>query len=778
MESENLQNLFKMRRYPPESRGSYFDKSIIHPVFRKRAFAIISFFVLLAGSSLIPATLLAQNIEFSYSYINVTRNSGGGTLQAGDTIEVRALAKINSGNTVYRFFYIDSIRTGTQYVPNSIRIITNEGINFNGPFTDADNDDAAVYDVSPTPRIRINIGTGATAGDAQLSQFTTAAASGGGGTVTAGDKPKQSSNTLLIVAYKLVVTANDGDVLHLSGNYYYNFNKKAKPSADQNFHFNYPGIKVIANQGLCINFSSATFTAESSFGTGVVQNRALPAIVPGYTKINLGPNAPGDNYYSIANNTSADGTTDNSGPYQPTTNNHRVFGGFWDIVGDHTNASDSSLGNAPVATGVNGGYMLVVNAAFTTGEVYRDMIMNVCPNTYYEFSAWVRNLCGVCGIDANGTATYNPGVLPNLTYAINDIDYYTTGNIEYDKKWVKRGFIYKTGPTETSFSITIKNNAPGGGGNDWALDDIKLATCYPNLIMNPSDTATACASSPITISDTVKSYFNNYGNYQWEKSPDGVVWTAIGGGGYKTPVLQNGLYVYHVDYVLNPTAADSGTYFRLKVATTPFNLGDVNCSVDKSQKVFLKVYNVSCGILEAGLLNFSGSISNNQSNLYWTIGSNDNIKGFDIEKSTDGVHYSRVGNMDYNVSYNGDYSFTDPENISNFNYYRLKLLSHNNTAATYSKTIMLYNRNSLFRVSTVNPFSNNLKVNVFLTEKGVVQLNLSDMYGKILAKKTVNLNSGNSQVAFDNVNVLPPGMYILNALHNGVRVQNKLIKNN
>jgi len=761
-----------MRKYRSgcESSLSY---SATHPLFRRKISIFILLLVLNAGVLLMPSVLLAQDIEFSYSYINVTRNNGGGTAQQGDTIEVHALVKINSGKTASNFFYTDTIRTGTEYVPNSMRIITNEGINFRGPFTDTDNDDVAVYDPSPTPRIRVNIGTGTSAKKALISKFTTTGSSGGGGTVKGGDIPKHYGNTLLIVAYKLVVTANDGDTIHLSGNYYYRMS-----SSDKNFHFDYPGIKVIANQGLCVNFSSATFTAESSFGSGVLQNRAQSAIVPGYTKINIGASAPGDNYYSIANNTSADGTTDDSGPYKPTTNNHRVFGGFWDIVGDHTGASDSSLGNAAVAAGTNGGYMLVVNAAFTTGEVYRDTIKNVCPNTYYEFSAWIRNLCGVCGIDTNSNATYKPGVLPNLTYAINDIDYYTTGNIEYDKKWAKRGFIYKTGPTDTSFVITIKNNAAGGGGNDWALDDIKLATCYPNLIMNPNDTATACVNIPITISDTVKSYFNNYGNYQWERSVDGVVWTAIGTGGSKTPVLENGLYVYHVDYVLNPSVGDSGTYFRLKVATTPFNISNINCSVDKSQKVFLKVYNAGCGVLESGLLNFSGSISNNRSNLYWAVENGDNIKGFDIEKSTDGVHYSRVGNVGYDeVSYNGGYSFTDPDNTSNVNYYRLKLLNHNNTTA-YSKTIMLYTRNSLFKVSAINPFSNNLKINIFLTEKGIVQLNLSDMYGKILAKKTVELNNGNSQVTFDNINTLPSGMYILNAVHNGVRVQNKLIKNN
>ena len=710
----------------------------------------------------LPADVAAQNV-YSYTYQNVTRNNGGGTLEKGDIIEVRALVRVVNSTT--RFFYTATIGAGTQYIPGSLKMITNEGVVINS-YTDADGDDDGIYISTGTPRLRVNLGRSSTTSNATAANYSSR---NPGGDVTPGDVPKFYGNTLFLVAYRLLITANNGDIISLSGNY---FNDTKDVTLD------YPAIKVIENQGLCNNFSSATFTAESDFGSGSIQNRFLGATVPGYIKINLSSSAPGDGYYSIANNTSGNGTTNDAGPY--TSNPARVFN-FWDIIGDHTGASDPVAGNppTPASPATNGGYMLVVNAAFPTGEVYRDTIKDVCPNTYYEFSAWVRNICSRCGIDQNSVSTGLPGVQPNLAFTINDVDYYTTGNIPYSPRgWVKRGFIYKTGPTETSFRITIKNNAPGGGGNDWVLDDIKLATCYPNLIMNPNDTATACAGSAITISDTVKSYFNNYGNYQWERSVDGVSWTALGPGGYKTPVLENGLYVYHVDYVLNPTAADSGTYFRLKVGTTSFNLGDVNCSVDKSQKVFLKVYNASCGTLETNLLNFTGAVANNQSNLYWTVENTANVRAFEIEKSTDGVHYSRVGNIPADGDAGNRYSFTDPENTSNSNYYRLKLISRNTNAAKYSKIIMLYNRNSLFKISTVNPFSGNLKINVLLTEKGMVQLNLCDIYGKVLSKKAVELNSGNSQVIFDNVSTLPSGMYILSAMHNGIRVQNKLIKNN
>lgn len=719
---------------------------------------------------LTPSFIHAQKLIFSYSYQNVTRNTSGGTLETGDIIEVHALVKVDA--TTNNFYYIDTIPTGTEYIDNSLRIVTNEGLTFKGPYTSGTNDDEGVYATTNSiPRLRVNLGVGAGLAQDGTSSFGSTT---GGGTVTPGDKPKFYGTTLFIVAYQLKVTAGFGDTIHLTGNYYFDTS-----GIKITFRFDYAGIKIIPNSGLCNNFSSASFTADSSFGYGNVQNRALAAIVPGYIKINLGLSSPGDGYYSIANNTSADGTTDNSGPYKPTTNNHRVFGGFWDIIGDHTGAADPVAGNVPVPPGTNGGYMLVVNAAFPTGEAFRQTISNVCPNTNYEFSAWVRNICGVCGIDADSKATYTPGVLPNLSFAVNDVDYYTTGTISYDKTWQKRGFMYKTGPNETSFTISIKNNAAGGGGNDWVLDDIKLVTCYPNLVMNPSDTATACAGWPILLSDTVKSYFDNYVNYRWETSNDGINWTPANAGSTRAPHVENGLYVYYVDTVITPTKADSATFFRVKVATTSSNLNDDKCAVDNSQRIFLKVYSTSCPVLDLRILNFKGSLSNNKATIQWSSQNENELKEYLIQKSTDGVHFKNVGKKPVirNIN-NPNYNFTDPEDIDTFVYYRLKLINSINNEIKYSKIISLYNKNTPFKISPENPFNSSIRISVSLPFQGNINLNLRDMYGHSVKKKNLRMPKGDSQVSMDDVSNLPPGLYILRAVFNQNVVQYKLIKTN
>ncbi|MEO6187188.1 MAG: hypothetical protein ABIO82_03765, partial [Ginsengibacter sp.] len=699
---------------------------------------------------------------------NVTRNAGGGTLQQGDTIEVHALAKINA--TVNNFYYVDTIPSGTQYVNNSLKIVTNEGVLYGGPYTNATNDDPGVYDGTGNARVRVNIGTGTSAALSGAGFGNTT----GGGTVTAGSVPKFYGSTLMIVAYKLVISANNGDTIRPTGNFYLDTS-----GIKRRYRFDYGAIKIIANQDLCTNFSSASFTAESSFGSGTIQNRALPAIAPGYIKVNLGANAPQDNYYSIANNTSATGATDNTTPFKPVTNGTRVFGGFWDIVGDHTGAANQLFGNPPVAPGQPGGYMLVVNAAFTTGEVYRDTIKNVCPNTYYEFSAWLRNICKVCGIDKNSTATYTPGVYPNLSYTINDVDYYTTGNILHDSLWQKRGFIYKTGPTETQFRITVKNNAAGGGGNDWVLDDIKLATCYPDLKNSPKDTATACSGYQLTLSDTVTSYFNNYTYFCWEKSLDGINWTSTGVCGIKVPVLSNGLWKYVVDTSFTTVAADSATYYRLKVGTTFTNLNDPNCSVNNSQKIYLKVYNVSCSVLDTKLLAFTGKKTSENATLNWTIQNGEDVKYYVVEKSSDGVNFVQKGSILNKDLSKKSFTFTDPQKLSSVTFYRLRLVMKSNSADKYSNVIALEDKDDIqMKITTVNPFKSVVKMDIFIPDGGEIDCTLLDAFGKTVSKKKVMLNKGNSVLVMDDVYHLPTGMYILRVQYDNKILQNKLFKLN
>src|SRR5690606_5890727 len=132
--------------------------------------------------------------------------------------------------------------------------------------------------------------------------------------------------------------------------------------------------------------------------------------------------------------------------------------------------------------------------------------------------------------------------------------------------------------------------------NDWVLDDITLATCYPEQIMNPDDEVEVCEGGVVDLKNTVISYFDSYTHYQWERSLDKINWRGVGMGGEATPQLINGMWQYSVSYAFFSTKADSGYSYRVKVATTADNLLSGHCIVQNTGSVLLKVGDFNCNI--------------------------------------------------------------------------------------------------------------------------------------------------------------------------------------
>ncbi|HTL09671.1 MAG TPA: hypothetical protein VL307_15470, partial [Chitinophagaceae bacterium] len=476
--------------------------------------------------------LQAQTVDYGKSYINLTKGTAGGTMEPGDILQIRATFVVKSG-TLDSCGFFDNVPIGTSYIPGSLAVVTNEGKIYKS-FTDATGDDAG--SITGTA-LKIYLGFNP-AGGKEATPFRR-------GQIKNSDKPSFYGGTCIMVAsYQIKITAALGGQINLGGG-----SVTYKNGSNPLTIITFPADKVaiFTNYGLCANSVGANALGtefNGTFGAGKAKNRGPSANVPpSYTYANFAANNPNDYFYGISNNTSTAGlgyTTIPSWPKpDPSSTSHRVFT-VWDIIGDHTGAVSPTLGNPPADT-VNkstGGYMLVINASYRIDSAFNQTITGLCPNTYYEFSLWIRNICSKCGCDSNGRgatggAGYIPtaagdssGVKPNLTLAINGIDYYTTGDIAYNGLWVKKGFTYLTGPLQTSLTAMVRNNAPGGGGNDWAIDDIALATCTPNLVLNPSPNVTVCVGNQVDMSSVISSYFANYVYWTWEKSTDnGVTWT-------------------------------------------------------------------------------------------------------------------------------------------------------------------------------------------------------------------------------------------------------------
>ncbi|MFT3935164.1 MAG: T9SS type A sorting domain-containing protein [Chitinophagaceae bacterium] len=719
------------------------------------------------------------NVDYGKGYMNITKGSNGGTIEPGDELEIRATIAVRS-NMAFNPSFTGVIPGNTTYVPNTLRILTNEGKIYK-QWTDAADGDPAY--ISGT-NVKFNLGTGAT----QTM----------GGTIKNTDRPVANSTCIMIVSYHVIVGAVPfGTILNLGGGTISFYNASGIAT---NITFPVVNGVVYKNYGICANVVGSNGILSETFGTfgsGNTKDRAASGnLPPNYIYTVFSASAPGDYYYGISNNTSAGTSAANYSinPSDPVAAHH-VFG-VWDIIGDHTGASDPYAGNAPadVNNGQTGGYMAVINAAYRTDTAFLDTVRNLCPNTSYEYSAWFRNICPKCGADSTGagpsSATYVPtgpgdssGVHPNLTFNINGSDYYTTGDIMYTGKWIKKGFTYRTGPSETQMIISIRNNAPGGGGNDWAIDDIGVATCSPQLNLNPStSTVNVCYADGFSLSAQVKSYFDNYTYYVWERSTDnGATFSATSyySNGTIYPVYNGSEYEYTA---VGPSfIGDSSTnnnLYRLRVASSASNLNSGNCSFVADRTV--KVYVNNCmSLLKTDFVNVAGTLQSNMANIQWTTVNETPVVSYEVEKSTDGSHFVSVGKFKSNgQNGNGSYQFNDPAVLTGPGYYRIKLIEQ--TGFKYSKTILLSPSTFSFAIKNlVNPFGNTVQFDAIVPSTGDVKASIFDNYGRLVKIYTLqNAGKGLSSITIPNTSDLSSGIYTLKVSWQNETISKRLIKMN
>ena len=120
------------------------------------------------------------------------------------------------------------------------------------------------------------------------------------------------------------------------------------------------------------------------------------------------------------------------------------------------------------------GYMMIVGANGDPGEVFRITLNNLCIGSRYEFSVYAANLVkkGSGLIKPNIRFEARTATSPNTLLAST-----TSGDMdEYDTlTWIPYGISFST-PT-TSVVLLMISNAPGGAGNDFAIDDITVRSC-------------------------------------------------------------------------------------------------------------------------------------------------------------------------------------------------------------------------------------------------------------------------------------------------------------
>lgn len=313
------------------------------------------------------------------------------------------------------------------------------------------------------------------------------------------------------------------------------------------FYFLFLSVQLPAQ--VCTSYGNIVW--QQTFGKGPNPGPSLP---PGLTNYLYTSNlCPTEGYYTIGN-----------------TVPDCFANSWWDSIQCCT-TGDSAIG-----------YMMLINASVNPGDVYVDTVKNLCGKTNYRFTAEIINISlpSSCG---------GHPIRPWLTFTIEDqggtpIAAYNTGNIVESSSGTGPGQFHVDFYTPSGVNtvvIRITDNAPGGCGNDFALDNIYVSACGPAVQagikdMNGSylDVCTGNTAS-ITLFATVGA--SNYTStaYQWQIY-NGTDWVDI-------PNATS------VNYTLSPTLAAGAYKYRITIAEAD-NIGSSRCRV-ASDDVTINVHN-------------------------------------------------------------------------------------------------------------------------------------------------------------------------------------------
>ncbi len=298
-----------------------------------------------------------------------------------------------------------------------------------------------------------------------------------------------------------------------------------------------------------------------TFGAGANPGPPLGAATTNYQYFSA--DCPNDGLYTVRNSTS------------------NCFGNSWqNLTHDHT--------------GDPNGYFMLVNASLQPNDFYVNTVSGLCPGTTFEFAAWITNVLLPSACNANG-------IKPNITFSIETVDgtklaTSNSGDIpsSLSPVWKQYGFFFTTPPGISDVVIRMTNNAPGGCGNDLALDDITFRPCGPLItpfIINlNTDTAIIKCEADTTalmLGATISGGYTSP-QYQWQLSTNnGVTWADIPGAvntTYKRLPTPIGRYQYRLTVAQQGNIGLSSCRVASSALTITVNATPVATAVNNGPK--------------------------------------------------------------------------------------------------------------------------------------------------------------------------------------------------
>ena len=173
----------------------------------------------------------------------------------------------------------------------------------------------------------------------------------------------------------------------------------------------------------------------------------------------------------------------------------------------------------------------------------------------------------------------------------------------------------------------------------------------------------------------------------------------------------------------------------------------------------------SCAILASGV-EFNGTLVDQLAKLNWTTGDNSQIMQFELERSTDGKKFEKIGTFNSRLTGSEIAHYNASDNLLAYQgqvvYYRLKTVSTSG-AALYSEVVRIYN--PMPKVTTAsmrilpNPVQRDLQVQFVSPSAQKVTIRIVDYAGRIIKIFNTQVQKGISNINMNGMNKWQNGMY-------------------
>ncbi|MBL7818296.1 MAG: T9SS type A sorting domain-containing protein [Saprospiraceae bacterium] len=261
----------------------------------------------------------------------------------------------------------------------------------------------------------------------------------------------------------------------------------------------------------------------------------------------------------------------------------------------------------------------------------------------------------------------------------------------------------------------------------------------------------------LTVGDNVSTIFNVPLSDVFTNKKTFSLGMSISNGGANGWLLQNGASTANANALVRyDTMANTIAFVTFPIFVSP------------NACFYSEVFGQAA--IPVTLRDFSGNILRgikNTARLVWQTESEHLNAGFDIEKSMDGQHFTKIGFTKGLGSTGGDYSFTD-DNFVGKTYYRLKQIDEDGSFS-YSKTIALSENG---KGTTLEVYPNPSSDGRFAIKSGELPtgLQIINTQGQVIEQKNTPL-SKDAQI---DLSTQPSGVYWLKTTDGQVT---KVIKN-